>query len=81
MRGADLRAEVGSVVTIDELAAKVDVLTTLVRRLQGPKLVCVAEAAATLGVSEVTVRRHVKTGKLPSKQVGRAVRVDLSRLG
>jgi excisionase family DNA binding protein len=41
----------------------------------------VKEAADVLGVSEVTVRRHVAAGKLPSKRLGRAVRVDLGRLG
>jgi excisionase family DNA binding protein len=48
-----------------------------VQRLAPPKLVTVADAAETLGVSEVTVRRRIKDGRLPSKRVGRAIRVDL----
>jgi excisionase family DNA binding protein len=44
------------------------------------RLVSVSEAAEALGVSEVTVRRRIKDGKLPVKRIGRAVRVDLRGL-
>jgi excisionase family DNA binding protein len=64
-----------------DLGRQVAQLRAQVSALTGPKLVSVREAADVLGVAEVTVRRHVRAGKLVSKRVGRAVRVDLSRLG
>jgi excisionase family DNA binding protein len=67
--------------TFDTLHAEVAALRVLVEKLAGPKLVTVAEAASRLGVSEVTVRRHIRSGRLPYKRFGRSVRVDLSRLG
>jgi excisionase family DNA binding protein len=65
----------------DTLHAEVAALRLLVEQLAGPKLVTVAEAAIRLGVSEVTIRRHVRSGRLPYKRFGRSIRVDLSRLG
>lgn len=47
------------------------------RRQVSPGLVDVREAATRLGVSVVTVRRMVQRGELPSRKVGRSVRVDL----
>jgi excisionase family DNA binding protein len=67
--------------TFDSLHAEVTALRVLVEQLAGPKLVTVAEAANRLGVSEVTIRRHVRSGRLPYKRLGRSIRVDLSRLG
>jgi excisionase family DNA binding protein len=67
--------------TFDTLHAEVAALRVLVEKLAGPKLVTVAEAASRLNVSEVTIRRHVRSGKLPYKRFGRSIRVDLSRLG
>lgn len=49
-----------------------------VRRALPAQLVPVAEAARVLGVSVATVRRRVKEGSLPSRRIGRALRVDLS---
>lgn len=49
-----------------------------VRRALPPRLVTVAEAAEALGVSVATVRRRVKDGSLPYRQIGRSLRVDLS---
>jgi excisionase family DNA binding protein len=65
----------------DSLHAEVTALRALVEQLAGPKLVTVAEAARRLGISEVTIRRHVRSGRLPYKRFGRSIRVDLSRLG
>jgi excisionase family DNA binding protein len=67
--------------TFAALHAEVTALRVLVQQLAGPKLVTVAEAASRLGVSEVTIRRHVRSGRLPHKRFGRSIRVDLSRLG
>jgi excisionase family DNA binding protein len=67
--------------TFETLHAEVTALRVLVEQLAGPKLVTVAEAARRLGVSEVTIRRHVRSGRLPYKRFGRSIRVDLSRLG
>jgi len=61
-------------VEIRRLTAEVEA----VRRALPPQLVSVAEAAEVLGVSVATVRRRVKDGTLPYRQIGRAVRVDLS---
>ena len=49
-----------------------------VRRALPPQLVSVAEAAEALGLSVATVRRRVKDGTLPYRQIGRSLRVDLS---
>jgi excisionase family DNA binding protein len=67
--------------TFETLHAEVAALRVLVEKLAGPKLVTVAEAARRLGVSEVTIRRHIRSGRLPYKRFGRSIRVDLSRLG
>ena len=67
----------GSPITLETLYEQLQALTAAVQRLAPPKLVTVADAAETLGVSEVTVRRRIKDGRLPSKRVGRAIRVDL----
>lgn len=50
------------------------------RRALPPQLVTMTEAAKRLDVSLSTVRRRVKDGELPSRNVGRSVRVDLSAL-
>lgn len=44
------------------------------------RLVSVKEAAEMLGCSESTVWRKIKSGEIPHRRIGRAVRVDLSRL-
>ena len=62
------------------LYERIEALTAAVQRLTPPKLVSVADAAIALGCSQKTVRRRVKSGHLPSKRVGRAVRVDLRGL-
>jgi len=42
--------------------------------LDDVRLLDTAELAAMLGVSERTVRRHVKAGLLPAVRIGRIVR-------
>jgi len=67
-------------VTLEVLNQRIEALTAAVERLTPPQLVGVAQAAVQLGVSEVTVRRRIRDGKLPHKRVGRSVRVDLRGL-
>lgn len=68
--------------TLDDVFAQLERLTRVVEgleaRLPSP-LVTVAQAAVALGVSEITIRRMVKRGRLRSFRIGRAVRVDVSR--
>lgn len=65
---------------VEELRRVSGELTAL-RRALPPQLMSMREAAAQLGVSLSTVRRQVKSGELPCRRIGRAVRVDLSRGG
>lgn len=67
---ADLRRDVAHLVAAVERVEK---------RLPSP-LASVQQAAAMLGCSVPTIRRKVKAGEIPSVRVGRAVRVDLSKL-
>lgn len=50
------------------------------RRNSPPQLVTVAEAAKLLGLSVRTVSRHIKSGEIPTRRIGRSVRVDLGQL-
>ncbi|SRR5712692_8543444 len=50
------------------------------QRTLPPVLVPVREAAQMLGVSEGTVRRHIRDHRLPVRRIGRSVRVDMSAL-
>jgi excisionase family DNA binding protein len=68
--GGDLADEVR------RLAATVEALA----RSSPPALVPVEEAARALGLSVSTVRRRVKDGAIPSRKLGRALRVDLAGL-
>jgi excisionase family DNA binding protein len=43
-------------------------------------LVSVQDAAQRLGVSVNTVRRRVKSGHIPSTRIGKAVRIDLTKV-
>lgn len=49
------------------------------RRALPPALLSVGDAARSMGVSEITVRRMVKSGRLAHVRVGRCVKVDLTR--
>jgi excisionase family DNA binding protein len=44
------------------------------------RLVSVHEAAEALGVSCATIRRKVKAGEIPCRRIGKAVRIDISKL-
>jgi excisionase family DNA binding protein len=61
---------------IRELRATVDAL----RAASPPTLVTVGEACRRTGLSPATVRRRVADGTLPSRRIGRSVRVDLAAL-
>lgn len=72
---AAVEAQVSPVLAeLRRLTAEVEAL----RRALPARLVKMREAAEQLGVSLATVRRRVKDGSLPSKKLGRSVRVDLS---
>jgi excisionase family DNA binding protein len=58
------------------MSAEVEAL----RRALPPQLVTLPEAARHLSVSVATVRRRVKDGSIPSRRIGRSVRVDLGGL-
>jgi excisionase family DNA binding protein len=61
---------------LTELSAKVEAL----RAASPPLLVPVTEAATIFRVSVPTVRRWVKSGRVPVVKVANTVRVDLSRV-
>ena len=67
---ADLRRDVARL-----LAA----MARVENRLPSP-LANVQQAATALGCSVPTIRRKVKAGEIPSMRIGRAVRIDLSKL-
>jgi hypothetical protein len=57
----------------------IDAVTAAIRQAQPARLLSVADAAAELGISQCSVRRHVTDGTLPSRRVGARVLVDLSQ--
>lgn len=60
-----------------------ETLTVAIRSLERhlpASLVSVHEAAERLGVSVNTVRRRVKSGDVPSTRIGKAVRIDLTKV-
>jgi excisionase family DNA binding protein len=61
---------------LTELTAKVEAL----RAASPPLLVPVTEAATIFKVSVPTMRRWVKTGRVPVVKVANTMRVDLSRV-
>lgn len=72
---ASLAAHVTPVLAeLREVRAELEAL----RRALPPQLVSMADAAKHLGLSLATVRRRVRDGTLPSRRIGRNVRVDLS---
>jgi excisionase family DNA binding protein len=65
------------------LQDQVELLTVAVRSLERhipPPLVTVQDAAERLGVSVNTVRRRVKSGDIPCTRIGKALRVDLTKV-
>ncbi len=62
--------------TIDQLKAEVVQL----HRALPAQLVSLHEASKLLGLSLSTVRRRVRDGTLPTRKVGRAIRLDVSAL-
>jgi excisionase family DNA binding protein len=61
---------------IRELRATVEAL----RAASPPTLVTVGEACRVTGLSPATVRRRIADGTIPSRRIGRSVRVDLATL-
>jgi excisionase family DNA binding protein len=62
---------------INQLAIQ---LETMSARIIPQTLYTVAECAQILSLSEVTIRRQLKAGKLPHVRVGRSIRIDMSRV-
>ncbi len=71
------RQEVPSLVTAElrKLSAAVEAL----RALSPPLLLPIPDAAKLLGVSISTIRRQVRAGELPSRHIGRSVRIDIAK--
>ena len=68
------------VVTLQD---QVELLTVAIRSLERhlpAPLVSVQDAAERLGVSVNTVRRRVKSGDIPCTRIGKAVRIDLTKV-
>jgi excisionase family DNA binding protein len=68
------------VVTLQD---QVELLTAAIRSLERhlpAPLVSVQDAAERLGVSVNTVRRRVKSGDIPCTRIGKAVRIDLTKV-
>lgn len=53
-------------------------IVTELRASRPPRLLSVADAAAELGISACSVRRHVADGSLPSRRVGARVLIDMT---
>ncbi|MFI5299925.1 MAG: helix-turn-helix domain-containing protein [Polyangiales bacterium] len=77
---AAIAAMPNDLANLRDALARLQVDVKALRDAVPPALLTTAEAAKALGVSEATVRRHVRSGELPSVKVGAAVRVDLSRV-
>ena len=78
-----LQGESETVDLVRQLVARVDALTAEIRqlreRLPSP-LVTVREASRVPGVSVSTIKRKVRSREIPSRHVGRSLRVDISLL-
>ncbi|MBN2574927.1 MAG: helix-turn-helix domain-containing protein [Deltaproteobacteria bacterium] len=70
------------VVVADAVRAEGDRIVAAVvaalRAARPARLVSVADAAAELGISACSVRRHVADGSLPSRRIGGRVLVDMT---
>jgi len=67
------------VILQDQVEQLTVAIRSLERHLPAP-LVSVQDAAERLGVSVNTVRRRVKSGHIPSTRIGKAVRIDLTKV-
>jgi excisionase family DNA binding protein len=67
------------VVLQDQVEQLTVAIRSLERHLPAP-LVSVQDAAERLGVSVNTVRRRVKSGDIPCTRIGKAVRIDLTKV-
>jgi len=67
------------VILQDQVEQLTVAIRSLERHLPAP-LVSVHDAAERLGVSVNTVRRRVKSGHIPSTRIGKAVRIDLTKV-
>lgn len=66
-----------------DLHQQVQALASEVRALRQAlpsQLVDVPTAATLAGVSEKTIRRRIRSGEIPSRRIGRSVRVDPTKL-
>ena len=63
----------------DKVATLTVAIRSLERHLPAP-LVSVHQAAERLGVSVNTVRRRVKSGEMPCTRIGKALRIDLTKV-
>ena len=75
---ADLPAQVQAVIA--EQREQRAILQQLVDTVPTSGLADVPTAAARLNLSEATIRRRIADGTLPTVRIGRAVRVDLSKI-
>jgi len=67
------------VILQDQVEQLTVAIRSLERHLPAP-LVSVHAAAERLGVSVNTVRRRVKSGHIPCTRIGKAVRIDLTKV-
>ncbi|HEX9048981.1 MAG TPA: helix-turn-helix domain-containing protein [Anaeromyxobacter sp.] len=70
----------GRIAALDARLARIEEALATLRRSTPSALVPIDEAARILGVSVSTVRRQVRSGAIPSRRIGRSVRVDLAAL-
>ena len=77
----DKMSRTGELVVVlqDQVEQLTVAIRSLERHLPAP-LVSVQDAAERLGVSVNTVRRRVKSGDIPCTRIGKALRVDLTRV-
>ena len=67
------------VILQDQVEQLTVAIRSLERHLPAP-LVSVQDAAERLGVSVNTVRRRVKSGDIPCTRIGKALRIDLTKV-
>ncbi len=70
----------GRLAALDARLARIEEDLARLIRSAPSALVPIDEAARLMGVSVSTVRRQIKDGSIPSRRIGRSVRVDLAAL-